>query len=44
MVDGIQDAGFKSVNFDAGSLPSGVYVYKLTAGSFSDVKKLVVIK
>jgi hypothetical protein len=36
--------GIYSVNFIAGNLPSGVYLYKLTAGNNTDVKKLLVIK
>jgi subtilisin family serine protease len=33
-----------SVNFIAGNLPTGVYLYKLTAGNYSEAKKLVLIK
>lgn len=36
--------GTYSVNFNADNLPSGVYMYRLTAGSFSDSKKLTLIK
>lgn len=39
-----QDAGYKSVKFDASNLPSGVYYYRLTAGNFIKTKKLIVIK
>ena len=52
LVDEMQDAGFKSVEWDArqgaggqaSNLPSGVYFYKLTAGSFVDVKKMLFVK
>lgn len=37
-------AGSYKIHFDASQLASGVYYYKLTAGNFSDVKKMVVIK
>jgi hypothetical protein len=39
-----QSAGIHSVTFNAGSLSSGVYFYRLTAGSFVDAKKLLVLK
>jgi hypothetical protein len=44
LVNGIQDAGFKSVAFDASHLPSGVYYYRLTAGSSSLQKKMALVK
>ena len=44
LVDGIQDAGFKSVTFNASRLSSGVYFYRLVAGSFVDAKKLLILK
>jgi len=33
-----------SVSFDAGKLTSGVYFYKISAGSFSNSKKMVLLK
>ncbi len=36
--------GVYSAAFDASALPSGIYFYKITAGSFSDVKKMVLVK
>lgn len=38
------EAGSYNVDFNAAGLASGVYFYKITAGSFSDVKKMVLIK
>jgi photosystem II stability/assembly factor-like uncharacterized protein len=38
------EAGFYSVNFNASALPSGVYLYRLTAGEFSSVKKMTLLK
>ncbi|NOS86066.1 MAG: T9SS type A sorting domain-containing protein [Ignavibacteria bacterium] len=37
-------AGSYEVKFDASHLSSGTYFYKLTAGSFTDIKKIVLIK
>ena len=44
LVDGLQSAGYKSVEFNAAKLPSGVYIYKLTAGTFSETRKLLLLK
>jgi hypothetical protein len=52
LVDGVQDAGYKSVTFDGSNLPSGIYFCRLIAyqtnggqiGSWSDTKKLLLIK
>ena len=39
------DAGYYNVNFNAGIvLPSGVYIYRLTAGEFISVKKMTLLK
>ena len=37
-------AGSYEVTFDGINLPSGVYFYKLTAGDFTDTKKMLMIK
>ena len=44
LVDEVQEAGYKSVSFDAFELPSGVYFYKLTAGGSTQVKKMLLAK
>ena len=44
LVSGNMNAGTHVVPFDASTLASGVYIYKLTSGSFSDSKKMVLIK
>ncbi len=44
LVDGIQSAGVKSVEFDASKLSSGVYFYKLTAGTYHKTRKLLLLK
>jgi len=44
LVNGVQDAGIKSVEFDASKLPSGLYFYRITAGTFRDMKKMLLLK
>ncbi|MFV1885214.1 MAG: PQQ-dependent sugar dehydrogenase [Balneola sp.] len=44
LIDGRMNSGSHSVNFDAGTLPSGVYIYRLVAGNQSIVKKMMLIK
>ena len=44
LVNENQNAGFYKVEFNAGSLPSGIYFYRITAGKFSALKKCVLIK
>ena len=36
--------GSHSFNFDAGELASGMYFYNLTAGEFSETKKMILVK
>lgn len=44
LVNEVQQAAKYKATFDAANLASGVYFYRLTAGKFSSVKKLVVLK
>ena len=44
LVKEYKPAGRYSINFDASSLSSGVYLYRLQAGLFNSTKKLVVLK
>jgi hypothetical protein len=44
LVNGFQTAGFKTVALDASGWSSGIYFYKLQAGEFSDMKKMVLLK
>jgi hypothetical protein len=39
-----QNAGYFSVAFNGSNLASGLYYYKLTAGAFTDVKKMMLVK
>lgn len=44
LVNSKQSAGTHSYLFDASSLSSGIYFYKLTAGDFISVKKMTLLK
>jgi hypothetical protein len=39
-----KEAGSYEVVFDGTNLPSGIYFYKMVAGNFVDVKKMVLLK
>ncbi len=44
LVNGNLKKGYHQVTFDASGLQSGVYFYKISAGKFSAVKKMLLIK
>ncbi len=44
LVDGQQKAGYKVATWNAQDLASGVYFYKLTAGDYSSIRKMVLLK
>ncbi|MFC1564429.1 T9SS type A sorting domain-containing protein, partial [candidate division KSB1 bacterium] len=44
LVDMDMPAGYHSVKWDASRVASGTYIYKIVAGEFTAVKKMVVIK
>jgi len=44
LVNGYQNAGLYTLQFDASNLSSGVYFYKLTAGDYSKVLKMILLK
>jgi protocatechuate 3,4-dioxygenase beta subunit len=44
LVNERQSAGEHNINFRAGNLSTGFYFYKLTAGDFTDVKEMLLIK
>jgi len=44
LVDGEQAPGYKAVSWNVQDLASGVYFYKLTAGGFISIKKMVLLR
>jgi len=44
LVNGMRNAGSHVVTFDADNLPSGIYVYQLTAGGFSSTRSMVLLR
>ncbi|HTY12521.1 MAG TPA: carboxypeptidase regulatory-like domain-containing protein [Bacteroidota bacterium] len=44
LVDGEQNAGTYEVSFNASSLASGVYFYRIQSGTFEAVKKMMLLK
>ncbi|HKB87379.1 MAG TPA: T9SS type A sorting domain-containing protein [Ignavibacteriaceae bacterium] len=44
LVNGYQQAGIHSINFAASGLSSGIYFYKMEAGSFSTIKKMLLLR
>jgi type IX secretion system substrate protein len=44
LVDAAQPAGTFTVSFDASDLPSGMYLYRMTAGSFVNSRKMILLK
>jgi hypothetical protein len=44
LVNGEQDKGFHKIDFNASTLASGVYFYRLQAGSFVQTRKMILLK
>ncbi|MBU1638383.1 T9SS type A sorting domain-containing protein, partial [bacterium] len=44
LVNGTMDAGRHIVSFEAGSLPSGLYLYRMETDGFSAQKKMILMK
>jgi hypothetical protein len=44
LVDQVMNAGIFEYDFDASNLSTGAYFYRLTAGGYTDVKKMILIK
>jgi len=44
LVNGEKQPGLYEANFDASKFASGLYIYKLTAGNFTSIKKMLLLK
>jgi len=44
LVDGYQEAGYKSIDFNADKFSSGIYFYMLTTPKYWSVKKMILLK
>ncbi len=49
LVDGLEDAGYKTLDWNASDLPSGIYFYRVTAQSsdgvvLTDIKKMLLLR
>jgi hypothetical protein len=44
LVNNVMPAGYHTVTFDASKLASGMYIYRIEAGSFVQVKKMMMLK
>jgi hypothetical protein len=44
LVNGDIDAGYHAVEFDGSNLASGVYFYRLQAGTYVETKKLLLVR
>jgi hypothetical protein len=44
LVNGVLEADSHEVTFDASNLPSGTYFYTLTSGSFTETRKMILLK
>jgi parallel beta-helix repeat protein len=44
LVDSKQQSGYRSVTWDASEVSSGVYFYKVTAGDYTEIKRMMLVK
>lgn len=44
LVNEVQNTGLHTVNFNASSLSSGIYLYQIHSGNFTAVKKMMLVK
>lgn len=44
LANDLKDAGIYTVQFDGSSLPSGMYIYRIQAGTYTESRKLILLK
>ncbi len=44
LVDGTLAAGYHRVQWEASSMPSGLYLYRLTAGTYTETRRMILMK
>ncbi|MCH8306187.1 MAG: T9SS type A sorting domain-containing protein, partial [Candidatus Marinimicrobia bacterium] len=44
LVDGFQQAGEYRLSWNASNVSSGIYFYRLSAGNYTETKKMVLLK
>ncbi len=44
LVNKVQDAGNYTIEFNGAELPSGVYFYRINSGSFTEIRKMTLLK
>jgi len=44
LVNAVQNAGDYETNFNANALTTGVYIYRIQAGTFFETKKMMLLK
>ena len=44
LVNEVKEAGTHTFNFDASDLNSGMYIYKIESGSFTQTRKMTLVK
>jgi hypothetical protein len=44
LVNQVEQAGYKTVQFDVKNLSSGLYFYRLSAGQFSETRKMLIVR
>ena len=44
LVNDVKAAGSYNVSFDASELPTGIYIYTINVGNYSETKKMMLVK